>query len=296
MNDSTQSKPSSKSSTKIALILFTVFFTLTLFAAARIHARDSRSAGHRQSQTASQSQSQSQSAPPSKSPSSMANMPGMNMAAAQPETSTNPNSPAARAANADMSSMNTDMHMNMAHMFMTTLRPSNSADQARAAQIVTALRPAIEKYKDYQVALADGFKIFAQNVPQPVYHFTSRSNAIRAQFTFDPTRPTSLLYKKVGDGYQLVGAMYTAPKRFTEDQLNQRVPLSVARWHEHVNFCLAPFSTPQSQVDHTKFGFNGSIATKEACSAAGGHFIPVVFNWMVHVYPYQSDPNKIWAH
>jgi hypothetical protein len=277
-------------STKIALILFVLCFTLTLFVAKRLRARELRAARFAQSQTSSQSQS---SAPPASKPSSsMANMPGMpNMD--MPPTS---NSPAARAANSDMDDMDTDMHMNMAHMFMTTLRPPNAADQARAAQIVAALRPAIEKYKNYKVALADGFKIFAPNVPQPIYHFTSRRNAIRAQFTFDPTRPTSLLYKKVADGYQLVGAMYTAPKRYTEDQLNQRVPLSVARWHEHVNFCLAPFGTPQSQVDHTKFGFNGSIATKEACDDAGGHFIPLVFNWMVHVYPYQTDPNKLWAH
>jgi hypothetical protein len=292
MTDPTKPNATAKSSPKVAVILFVLCFTLTLFVAKRLRARELRAARFAQSQSSSQSQS---SAPPVKPSSGMANMPGMqNMPNMDmPPTS---NSPAARAANSDMDDMDTDMHMNMAHMFMTTLRPANAADQARAAQIVAALRPAIEKYKDYKVALADGFKIFAPNVPQPIYHFTSRGNALRAQFTFDPTRPTSLLYKKVAGGYQLVGAMYTAPKRYTEDQLNQRVPLSVARWHEHVNFCLAPFGTPQSQVDHTKFGFNGSIATKDACSAAGGHFIPLVFNWMVHVYPYQSDPNKLWAH
>lgn len=274
-------KTARNASTKIALAIFALCFTLTLVVAARLHARELRATFH-QSQSASQSQSQSSS--------SMANMPGMNM----PETPTNSSSAAARATNTDMSDM--DMHMNMNHMFMTALRPPNSADQARAAQIVAAVRPAIDKYKDYHVALADSFKIFFPNVPQPIYHFTSRSNAIRAQFTFDPTRPTSLLYKKVGDGYQLVGAMYTAPRRFTEDQLNARVPLSVARWHQHVNFCLAPWGTPQSQVDHTKFGFAGSISTKQACDAAGGHFIPVVFNWMVHVYPFESDPSKVWSH
>ncbi len=275
-------KTSATLSARIIAALFAICFTLTLLFAARLHARDARAA--------IPAQSQSQSAPPAKPSSGMSNMPGMNM----PETPTNPNSPTARAANADMDDM--DMHMNMAHMFMTPLRPANPADEARAAQIVAVLRPAIDKYKDYKVALAGGFKIFAPNVPQPIYHFTSRSNALRAQFTFDPTRPTSLLYKKVADGYQLLGAMYTAPLRYTEAQLNQRVPLSVARWHKHVNFCLAPFGTPQSQVDHSKFGPNGSIATAQACSAAGGHFIPVVFNWMVHVYPYESDPNKLWAH
>ncbi|MFZ0639830.1 MAG: hypothetical protein WA020_00545 [Candidatus Acidiferrales bacterium] len=280
-------KTSSKLSAKIVAVLLAAF--LTFLVAARLHARAARAA--------SLPQSQSQSAPPAKPSSSMSNMPGMSQTpapSAQSEVSASP--AATRAANDNMSDMDMDMHMNMAHMFMTALRPANAADQARAAQIVAALRPAIEKYKDYNVALADGYKIFFPNFPQPIYHFTSRSNALRAQFTFDPARPTSLLYKKVGDGYQLVGAMYTAPKRFTEDQLNQRVPLSVARWHKHVNFCLAPFGTPQSQVDHTKFGFAGSISTEQACSAAGGHWIPQVFNWMVHVYPYQSDPSKTWAH
>ncbi len=288
----TASKTTSKPSSKIAAVLLAV--CLTFFVAARLHARVLRAAGLLQLQTSSQSQSQAQSAPPAsaKPSSDMSNMPGMG----KTEMPSTTNSAAARAANENMSDMDMDMHMNMSHMFMTALRPPNAADQARAAQILAALRPAIEKYQDYKVALADGYKIFAPNVPQPIYHFTSRSNALRAQFTFDPARPTSLLYKKVGDGYQLVGAMYTAPKRFTEDQLNQRVPLSVARWHKHVNFCLAPWGTPQSQVDHTKFGFAGSISTQQACSAAGSHWIPQVFNWMVHVYPYQSDSAEIWAH
>jgi hypothetical protein len=48
-----------------------------------------------------------------------------------------------------------DMHMEMnGHMFMTTPRPPNPADQQRAGEILAALRPAIEKYKDYHVALA----------------------------------------------------------------------------------------------------------------------------------------------
>ncbi|MGB8583682.1 MAG: hypothetical protein WCD47_22885 [Candidatus Sulfotelmatobacter sp.] len=46
----------------------------------------------------------------------------------------------------------------------------------------------------------------------------------------NPRHPTSLLYEKHGDDYKLIGVMYTAPKRFGEDQLDQRVPLSVAQW------------------------------------------------------------------
>ena len=44
-----------------------------------------------------------------------------------------------------------------------------------------------------------------------------------------------------------------------------------------------------------KFGFHGSIATKEECEANGGTFKPLVFNWMVHVYPLEKAEAEIWA-
>ena len=93
-----------------------------------------------------------------------------------------------------------DMKMS-AHIFMTDLRPHNSADSQRATEIVETLRGSIAKYKDYKVALADGFRIFMPNLPQPIYHFTNYGFGYEAEFRFDPARPTSLLYKKTGDGY-----------------------------------------------------------------------------------------------
>jgi hypothetical protein len=180
-------------------------------------------------------------------------------------------------------------------MHMTDLRPANEADEKRAAEILAQLRPAIEKYKDYHVALADNYRIFGPNVPQPVYHFTNYRNSIAGSFKFDPTRPSSLLYKKTADGYELVGVMYTDRRGASLDDLNARVPLSVARWHVHVNLCLPP-SGQALHADYTKFGPNGSIATEAACDAAHGRWYPQIFGWMVHVYPFETDPSKIWAH
>ncbi len=48
-------------------------------------------------------------------------------------------------------------------------------------------------------------------------------------------------------------------------------------------------------LPHARFGLNGSITTKERCEAAGGKFYPVVFNWMVHVYPFEKDPQDVWS-
>jgi hypothetical protein len=192
----------------------------------------------------------------------------------------------------DMSGMHHGAHS--LHMYMTTMRPPAAGDTERANEIVKQLRAGIDKYKDYHVALDDGYKIFLPNIPQPEYHFTSRKNAFLESFSFDAARPTSLLYKKTATGYELVGAMYTMPRRASEDQLNERVPLSIAMWHLHTNLCAPPLWKLAS-ADWTKFGLQGSIATQEACDAAGGRFHPVVLGWMTHVYPYEDSVDKIFA-
>src|SRR3984893_9093079 len=46
------------------------------------------------------------------------------------------------------------------HMYMTALRPSAPQDWAKADTIVQQLRESIDKYRDYRVALSDGFRIF----------------------------------------------------------------------------------------------------------------------------------------
>jgi len=191
----------------------------------------------------------------------------------------------------DMAGM---QHGNSAHMYMSAPRPSNPTDLRRANEIAEQLREGIAKYKDYHVALNEGFTIFMPNVPQKEYHFTSYANAIAGRAVFDPAMPTSLLYKKTPTGYELVGAMYTMPKSATEEQLNERVPLSVATWHLHTNLCVPPKDQFKT-ADWSKFGLRGSIATQEECNAAGGKFSPVIFGWMVHVYPYESSTDKMFA-
>src|SRR6476646_11274028 len=95
------------------------------------------------------------------------------------------------------------------HMKMTDLRPIQPGDKEKADQVAQAARAVDEKYQDYKVALADGFKIFPPNVPQKQYHFTNYTYAWEARNHFDPSLPTSLLYEKNGDGYKLIGLMYT---------------------------------------------------------------------------------------
>ena len=46
---------------------------------------------------------------------------------------------------------------------------------------------------------------------------------------------------------------------------------------------------------HPQFGLNESISTQEACDAARGTFYSVIFNWMVHLYPFEEDSASIWS-
>jgi hypothetical protein len=186
-------------------------------------------------------------------------------------------------------------HMQMGpHIQMTDLRPANADDLKKADEIARTLRASIEKYKDYRVAMKDGFLPYMPNLRLPEYHFTNYGYAYQAAFRFDPAYPTSLLYKKTADGYQLVGAMYTAPDKVSPEALNARVPLSVARWHLHVNVC-EPQGGMTERVNWLKFGPAGSIATEEACTEAGGKFMPHLFGWMVHVYPFEANSDSVWA-
>lgn len=183
------------------------------------------------------------------------------------------------------------------HMRMTQLRAPKSGDQLRAAAIVAAAKSAMEPYRDYRKALSDGYKIFLPNVPQPQYHFTNAAFGLEARTHFDPLKPTSLLYKKTADGgYQLVGAMYTDRVDAAEEELDDRIPLGVARWHQHINFCKAPEGQKAAYFGpDAKYGLRGSIVTKESCDSAGGQFFPHLFGWMVHVYPYETNPERIWS-
>ena len=188
-----------------------------------------------------------------------------------------------------------------AHMVMTPSRRATAADSTRANEVANDLRSAISKYRDVKIAEADGFRMFAPQLKnQRVYHFTKNLWALKNQFTFSAARPTSLLYRKDAQGnFVLVGAMYTAPKRYSTADLDERIPTSIARWHKHVNWCLPPRGEDDRWTDvkngRPVFGPLG-VSTREDCVAAGGRFVKEIFGWMVHANVFASDePSVIWG-
>jgi hypothetical protein len=198
---------------------------------------------------------------------------------------------------AEMKAMGPSMAAMAGHMYVTPLRPIQPGDEERAKALVATVKATIEKYKDYKKALADGYVIANPKVDQPQAHFISDANEKEAATHFDPTKPSALLYRKTPtQRYKLEGVMFTAEPGTTEDELNARVPLSIARWHIHENFCAAPADRVKEYLGaHPKFGMFGSIRTAEACKAEGGTFLPTIFNWMIHVFPYQDNFKDIFS-
>jgi hypothetical protein len=184
------------------------------------------------------------------------------------------------------------------HMEVTMRRLLEPGDRARADAIVAAARSVMTEYPSVHSAEEAGFNKFLPSIPLPIEHYTNRKYAIEAWLGhFDPMHPTSLIFERSGQRLTLVGVMYTASNRVRESDLARDVPLSIGTWHRHIAFCAGPAGTPITEYLGTgaRFGLEGSIATKDACSAAGGTFKPVVFGWMIHVWPNEMDPAQRWA-
>jgi hypothetical protein len=213
------------------------------------------------------------------------------------------------------------------HMTMTPQRPPTPADAQRGEEIIATMRRVLAKYQNSDAAVAAGYIPYMPTVPQDVYHFASRAlTADEYMGDVNIERPGALLFeKKTFSGYQLVGAMYSAPPNYTLDQLNAIIPLGLTHWHAHTNICLPAgvtehdvmngdirghfrasipnnpmgFSAGESArmrfgyMADPRFGFTGTISTAADCEAVGGNFHPQIFGWMVHVYPFQSDDLKV---
>jgi len=210
----------------------------------------------------------------------MDNMPGMDM------TGEN-----------DMRAMGPSMAAMAGHMIMTALRPQQPGDEERAQAVIAETKAIMERYQDYHKALADGYVIAHPKVKQAQYHFMNEANGVEAETRFDPAKPAALLYRRTPHQmYKLEGVMYTARVHETEEELNRRIPLSIARWHQHANFCAAPADRVNEYFGaHPTFGMFGSITTKAACDAARGNFYPFMFSWMIHVFPFEKEYQNIFS-
>jgi hypothetical protein len=181
------------------------------------------------------------------------------------------------------------------HMQMSLKGDGAPGDAAHATEILAAADAVLSRYRDVNTALRDGYRpFFPTGRLGEEIHYTNYRYRRKEQQQIDYTRPGSILYKRTAEGFKAVGVMYTAPADASPEQLNAIAPLSIATWHRHVDFCGGPKNLPASGQlgSNARFGPQGSIHTEEACRAAQGLWIPVVLNWMTHVYP---DEKEKWA-
>jgi hypothetical protein len=178
--------------------------------------------------------------------------------------------------------------MKMGHMQMSLKAETAPGDQERAAQILAAADAVLSRYRDVKTAVRDGYKpFFPTGRMGEEIHYTNYRYRRKEQHTVNFSQPGSILYKRTPEGLEAVGVMYTAPADSSPQQLDAIVPLSIATWHRHVDFCGGPRNLPASEQfgPNARFGPQGSIHTEGDCKAAQGLWIPVVLEWMTHVYP-----------
>ena len=134
---------------------------------------------------------------------------------------------------------------------------------------------AMAPYQDYRKALADGYRIFLPNLPQPQYHFTNYEYGLEAAFHFDPLKPTSLLYKKT-TGRRLQAGRSDVHRSGRRHRRRAKRPNSA----EHC--ALAPARKFLQGADgqkaayfgpDAKFGLLGSITTKKRVKPQAANFI-----------------------
>jgi hypothetical protein len=182
--------------------------------------------------------------------------------------------------------------MKMGHMQMSLKRDPAPGDAARATEILAAANAVLSHYRDVDTAVRDGYKPFfpTGRIGEEI-HYTNYRYRRKEQRHVDYSRPGSILYKRTAEGLQAVGVMYTAPADASPEQLDAIAPLSIATWHRHVDFCGGPKTLPVSEQfgPNARFGPQGSIHSEEACRAAQGLWIPLVLNWMTHVYPNERE-------
>ena len=187
------------------------------------------------------------------------------------------------------------------HLQLSPVRAATADDSTRADMLLIDMRDALRKYGDVRVAAADGF----EELPGPegkhsIHHLSNWAWASAESRRFNPAKPASLLYREDADGtLRLAGAMYTAPASASVEELDQRIPVSFARWHRHVNWCTpGTGSGAQWLAMHEgspQYGPRSPVTTRDACTTLGGVFYDQVFGWMVHVAIVGSDdPAVVW--
>ena len=154
------------------------------------------------------------------------------------------------------------------------LRMSLEELEELVRQLDTA-RDAIEKYRDVEVALAEGYAQVGGDVPNMGAHFVNQERV--EDGVFDPSRPEILLYSRdVTRNWQLVGTAFILPTQDFGHEHPEAFAGPLDNWHVHYSLCRG-----------SSGGFTST--TREECDVQRGDWISS-FGWMIHAYVIVDNP------
>jgi hypothetical protein len=123
----------------------------------------------------------------------------------------------------------------------TPAGPPTPAQEAAAARLLTDTATGIERYRDLEVARADGFR--PDGLGGDTTHWLSRRNEKDGR-TLDPTRPEGLVYANTKNGPVLLGAVYQMPA----GRSGPAVGGALTVWHKHKNICVSAVARTLSGI------------------------------------------------
>ena len=113
------------------------------------------------------------------------------------------------------------------------IKPPSGAQVEAAMRLVQATSSAVAKYKDLNVAKADGY-VPITDTRYPVVHYLNASD-MNDKDVLDPSHVQSLVYAFTPSGPVLVAAMYLMPS------VGEDGPMPggcLTQWHAHTNLCI----------------------------------------------------------
>jgi hypothetical protein len=195
-----------------------------------------------------------------------------------------------------------DMNMHMNHDAMSAPQMGHEHHVAPAVALTFAeleqtaaqlekARQATGKYRDVQVAEADGYRAIGPDVPGMGIHYVHvagghPSSQRSHSSAFDIERPDILLYEKgpSAGSYALVGVSYLLNADIDTDgqPKNPPFPKSLASWHRHADLCVFPDRSVKGDLDESK------------CKAQGGRFTGLT-QWMLHAWIWKDSPAGVFS-
>ena len=143
-----------------------------------------------------------------------------------------------------------------------------------------SVRESTERYRDVDVALADGFTQVTDEVPNMGAHFVSAWRSL--DVAFDPSEPEILLYVRDEAGeWELVGTAFVLPIPLVSSDHPEAFAGPLDNWHVHYDLCTGPNLRSRS-------------ATPQECEAHGGIWVPA-YGWMIHAWVWVDSPLGVFS-